>query len=495
MDDRRRAEVGWGRWGVAALLVGFLLRGFFVWIHPRFVGDTLAYGDLAHNLLTHHVFGFTEDVIRPTLIRLPGYPVFLAACFLVFGDANYLAVVWVQVVVDLVGCVLLGVLAERLMGRRAGFHPNEQKRSPGTPGVAVLWLAALCPFAANYAAAALTETLSLFCVTLALFGLERWCARWREGQRGLGWAAVVGAALSVAVLVRPDEGLLAAAVVPVMAWVGWRHSHISSARCGAPGLWAGLGPAAVASLIVVLPLVGWAGRNWRTFHVVQPLAPRYANDPGEDVAYGFQRWYRTWAVEFKSTVDVYWPYDGSLIRLGNLPARAFDDAAQREETGAVFAAYNEETSATPAFDAAFARIAEERVAAHPVRYYVVLPVAREMNMWLRPRTELMKLPIDWWVVRAHPGRSGFEIGYALLNAVYLGLGVVGLWRWRRRGWGGNGAVAAAMVGFVALRCVLLLTLDNSEPRYTLECFPVVILLAGFVFARGGVSGESGSRTC
>jgi hypothetical protein len=30
-----------------------------------------------------------------------------------------------------------------------------------------------------------------------------------------------------------------------------------------------------------------------------------------------------------------------------------------------------------------------------------------------------------------------------------------------------------------LRCVLLLTLDNSEPRYTLECFPVVIVLAAF----------------
>jgi hypothetical protein len=119
-----------------------------------------------------------------------------------------------------------------------------------------------------------------------------------------------------------------------------------------------------------------------------------------------------------------------------------------------------------------------------------------MNMWLRPRTELMKLPIDWWMVRAHPWRSVFEIAYALLNAVYLALGVVGLRRWRTRGWCGNGAVAAAMVGFVALRCALLLTLDNSEPRYTLECFPVVIVLGAFVFARSqNVSGGFGSLCC
>jgi len=27
-----------------------------------------------------------------------------------------------------------------------------------------------------------------------------------------------------------------------------------------------------------------------------------------------------------------------------------------------------------------------------------------------------------------------------------------------------------------------LTLDNSEPRYTLECFPIVIMFAAFAFA-------------
>jgi peptidoglycan/LPS O-acetylase OafA/YrhL len=97
----------------------------------------------------------------------------------------------------------------------------------------------------------------------------------------------------------------------------------------------------------------------------------------------------------------------------------------------------------------------------------------------------MKMPLDWWSVRSHPGRSAFEMGYAALDALYLGWAVVGLWRWRARAWSGNAALAAAMVGFVALRCALLLTLDNSEPRYTLECFPVVILLAGFVFAARG----------
>ena len=42
------------------------------------------------------------------------------------------------------------------------------------------------------------------------------------------------------------------------------------------------------------------------------------------------------------------------------------------------------------------------------------------------------------------------------------------------------ALAWAMVAFVVLRCALLLTLDNSEPRYTLEFFPLLIVWASFL---------------
>jgi 4-amino-4-deoxy-L-arabinose transferase-like glycosyltransferase len=445
-------------WGAAALVAGAVLRAVFVHFHARFVGDALTYGDLAHNMLFHHIFGFTDDRVRPTLIRLPGYPAFLAACFRVFGDANFPAVLWVQVVVDLLSCALLGVLAGRLMGRRAGL--------------AAVWLAALCPFTANYAAAVLTETLSLFCVVLAMFGLERWSAAWRAGERGTAWASVTGAALAYAVLLRPDQGLLAAAVVPAMAWVGLGSSS------GRRRWVAGLRPAAIASVIVVLPLLAWGVRNKHTMHVFQPLAPRYANEPGELVLFGFQRWYRTWAIDFKSTVDVYWNYDGDVLRLEDLPPRAFDNPEEMAATSALYAQYNVQATVTPAIDAGFGRLADERAKAHPLRFYVLLPLARDLNMWLRPRTELMKMPVAWWDVRAHPKRSLAAMAYAGLNAVYLALGCAGLWMWGRRGWSGNRPLVAAMVAFVALRFVLLLTLDNSEPRYTLECFPVVILLAG-----------------
>jgi 4-amino-4-deoxy-L-arabinose transferase-like glycosyltransferase len=453
--DERRTGYGWG----AALVAGAILRLLLLHIRPRFSGDALMYSELAHNMLAHHIFGFSENIIRPTLIRLPGYPIFLAACFVVFGNANYLAVLWVQMAIDLASCALLGALAWRLAGRRAGL-------------IAV-WLAALCPFTANYSVTVLTESLSLFCVVLGFFALERWDAQWMTGRRGLGWAVATGCALSFAVLLRPDQGLLAAAVVPVMLWVSLRHRHQTLANR--------LLPATVASLVVLLPLLAWTGRNWRTFHVIQPLTPRYANDPDEVVPVGFQRWYRTWAIDYQSTFDVYWNYNDSRLNLADLPHRAFDNAEQLAQTRSLYAQYNQVVTATPAFDKAFAQIAKERIAYHPLRYYVALPIARELDMWLRPRTELMKMPIDWWAIGSHPKRSAAEIAYALLNAAYLGLAIAGIFCWRARKWSERGALAFAMLSFVGLRCLLLLTLDNSESRYTLECFPIVILLASFAF--------------
>jgi len=454
--ETRRAGYGWG----AALVAGALLRLLFFWLRPTVAGDALMYGDLAHNIVAHHVYGFSGAVIQPTLIRLPGYPLFLAACFAVFGAGNYAAVVVVQMLVDLAGCVLLGLLAERLAGRRAGL--------------AAVWLAALCPFTANYSMVVLAETLSVFCVVVALVALERWDTRWRAGERGWEWVLLLGCALSGAVLLRPDEGILAAAILPVMLWVGLRRRGLSVGRRVAP--------AVVAALMVALPLSLWAVRNWRVFHVFQPLAPRYANDPDEAVPLGFQRWFRTWAVDYKATYDIYWNYDDTRMRVEDLPARAFDTEEQGEQTRELFERYNKVVSATPEFDTEFARIAAERIADHPVRYYVLLPVAREADMWLRPRLELTRMPVDWWAVRAHPWESVEEIAYALLNAAYLALAAVGLVRWWRRGWDGRREIAVAMLGFVALRCVLLLTLDNSEPRYTLECFPVVILLGAIALA-------------
>jgi hypothetical protein len=230
--------------------------------------------------------------------------------------------------------------------------------------------------------------------------------------------------------------------------------------------------------LTLLPLVPWAIRNWRVFHVVQPLAPRFATDPGQPNPYGFQRWYRTWALEFASTVTIYWPYDGSPIQVADLPDRAFDSNAQYAETESIIAQYNQSNASTPEVDARFDKLARERIADDPVRYYLALPVGRVLNMMFRPRTEMIPVPVEWWKFKA--AGDWFSLFYAVLNAAFFVLAGKGLAR--RALWREQQPVVWAMVATMGMRVALLLTIDNSEARYTLEFFPVLIVMGAGVLA-------------
>ncbi len=448
-----------GFYAALALAAGLALRLWYIARAGRVDGDTLIYGNIAKNWMLHGVYGFATSAkgLLPTLIRLPGYPIFLAACFRIFGVDHYVAVMYVQCLFDLFTCLLIAALARRLFGQRAA--------------IVALWLSAVCPFTATYVAAPLTEILTLFTITLTFYSLERWRSAGLGFNRWL-WATTVTMAYSV--LLRPEQGMLPAVVVPAMVWMSWRSPD------GLP-LSRKLWPVAVAAICVVLPLAPWAVRNWRTFHVIQPLAPRSATDPGENIPRGFQHWYRTWAVDFASTELVYWNYDSTDLRIGDLPTRAFNSEEQYSTTASLLSDYNQKDNATPALDQRFEALAEQRIHAAPISYYIGLPIARLVNMLFRPRTEMMQIGLDWW--NWHEYRSQTLLAYtmAAVNLGYFVLGAIGLWLWWRAGWGVHAALAGAMLAFVLLRCALLLTLDNSEPRYTLEFFPLLIVWGSYIF--------------
>ena len=131
--------------------------------------------------------------------------------------------------------------------------------------------------------------------------------------------------------------------------------------------------------------------------------------------------------------------------------------------------YNAITTLTPEIDARFAQLARERIHVHPFRYYFTLPLLRLADMWLRPRVETMNVHLRWWQYAQHPAETRVALFYGALNLAYLVAAFLGALRWPR--------MAGAMVALIVLRSLLLATLEAPESRYTLECFPLVIVLA------------------
>jgi hypothetical protein len=438
--------------GLMALGAGAALRLWFIHAYPEVQGDPLIYGGIAKNWMLHGIYGkTTSGSLLPTLIRLPGYPLFLILCFKLFGLEHYHAVMYAQTAIDLGTCVLVAASAYHLWNEKAGWW--------------ALWLCCLCPFTANYAATPLTETIELFTIALAIYALLRFldAPQWK-------WALLEAFAWSYASLLRPDGALIAVALCPAIVWYG-RNSW-GTARM--------IRFALAAGVLSVLPFIPWTIRNWRTFHVIQPLAPRYATDPGEDTLPGFNRWTKTVCVDLTCTWEVYWNANSDAIKLDTLPSRAFDSPAQYAETRALLEDYNRTTTLSPDLDDRFAKLAAERIHDDPLRYYLALPLARVADMWLRPRTELLWIELRWWEYDRHNAETEFALAYAGLNLLYLLLALWGLRRWP--------LLSGAMLAFILLRCALLATIEAPEPRYTLECFPMLIVLASVALApRKGVA--------
>jgi len=445
------------RFFVAASLAALSLRLIFVFRFPGVVDDSRLYANIAENWLQHGIYGVTNSgVIMPTLSRLPGYPAFLAAIFAIFGIENFRAVLLVQVLFDLATCFLIADLARRFLSDRAAQT--------------AFLLAGLCPFLANYAASALTETLEIFFTTLAL----------NLAFRGLGVGESVparpplvwlgsGLSIGAGILLRPDGGILLAAIGGYLLILLTRSlrsasgAHALPSRIVLAGLLVGAGAAA--------PLIPWTLRNLHTLHRFEPLAPRYANDSDELVMTGFNRWVKTWMADYVSVQEIYWNVPGEEIDVTRLPSRAFDSQQQREQTSTLFADYNRDHDMSPELDSRFAALAATRIQAAPLRYYLWLPAVRIADMWLRPRTELFPSDPRWWEFNDDGRWLAVSLAFGLLNLIYVAMAAAGLARSRE--FFGIGLFVLLLL----LRSAFLGALENPEPRYTLECYPIVLLLA------------------
>ena len=318
------------------LFVAFSFRVAIARILPNDAPDDgRVYDQIARNLLDQHVYSHeSEPPFAPSLIRMPGYPLFLAGVYSVSGHNGKTAARIVQALMDTSTCAMIAFVAFL-------WEPEESRKRRSS--IAALALAAICPFTTIYVATILTETPTMFfaigmtlTATLALKAKNQKKTLWL-------WIAT-GLLAGMAVLFRPDSGLFALALgLTLVTATLSRTSEVKLSKPREEILYrtartSYLG--AVFSLAFCLVLVPWAIRNYRVFHLFQPLSPAHAEMPGEFVPRGYLTWVRTWIDDGRYIGPTIWLLDAGPIKVASIPDRAFDSAEEKERVSALLEKYN-----------------------------------------------------------------------------------------------------------------------------------------------------------
>jgi hypothetical protein len=327
--------------------------------------DSKTYARIARNLLEQHSYSDAEAApYAPTLIRLPGYPLFLAAIYKLFGHGNNGAVRIVQALVDTATCGLIALLAFY-------WEPDEGRKRAAA--IAALALAAVCPFTAIYSATVLTEVPTMFlavamCVAATIAFRKTFTTEDTEKSKSnknlrqaLLWWLIAGLLGGLAVLIRPDSGLFVAAIgltllltalrVPTLvelfargkdpAKVGTLNAGRDRRRLFAwPALLRTLAAGSVFSIAFILVLVPWTIRNARVFHRFQPLAPAHGEMPDEFVPRGYYLWLRTWLDDERYVAPFLWSLNTDPITMDDAPPHAFDSRDEKNRVAALLEKYN-----------------------------------------------------------------------------------------------------------------------------------------------------------
>jgi len=464
-----------------ALALGLWLRLFFLLKYPVATsGDTALYEDLATNWFRHHTYAMTiDDSVVPVDVRMPGYPAFLSLIYALTGQVGVSARIWVmlaQAAIDLLGCMFVALAALYLL----------QTASRSTNKTAVLragfWIAALCPFIANYNAVLLTETIATCVSAIAFCLLVRLAARCSElfvpiaGLKASWdktpeyWAALFGLSVGAMALFRPESPIFVVSVWLALAWFFWKHRELRR--------WFKL--AFLSALFCAAALTPWAVRNAVTLHEFQFLAPKDTNLPSEHPPYGFMAWEKTWLYRMADCYAVTWKLNEEPIHLDDIPARAFDSDSEKSAIASLIAQHNQNLNLTQEQDAAFGQIAKQRTSNHPLRTFVWVPLQRALTIWFTPRIELLPFSGNVFPLRQNweDDRADqlISAGFFLLNVLYLGLALCGfmrLWRLSSR----IRPALFAIAVYLLVRTAFLTSVEAPEPRYVLVCFPIILALA------------------
>jgi 4-amino-4-deoxy-L-arabinose transferase-like glycosyltransferase len=211
--------------------VALALRVIVALVHPYYLPDSADYSALAKAIAAGHAYEVHGQMAR----RMPGYPIFMAGFYRVFGD-QHLPILLAQAVLSALTAVfaaMLGRCVSPAVGLLAGA------------------LAAMDPLGIGFAASLLTEPLFTCVFILSLLMLT--ALMQRPGRWGL-WL-IFSVVWAMGVYVRAEVSLC---IFPLLAWCIFvaRPAQRAKSIIGS----------VLTLLIVLICLLPWWMRNNALFH-------------------------------------------------------------------------------------------------------------------------------------------------------------------------------------------------------------------------------------
>jgi 4-amino-4-deoxy-L-arabinose transferase-like glycosyltransferase len=242
-----KAESGRSGRNERLLLAGILLGalafrlGVFLAVYAEdptriLTADSMSYVDSARALVQVGRFALAPDLPDvPQTVRTPGYPLFIAGLYAIFGE-RHAPVILAQLVVSVATVGLVYLIGVRFWGATAAT-------------MAILILA-LDYTTFLYSQLLLTETLFTFALVLTVWIAIRFLL---AEQRRPRYALYLGLGLALQALIRPISYYLIFVILPGVLLIGtrsrWKRKEL-----------------ATVSLLILLPWVllvgGWQVRNW-----------------------------------------------------------------------------------------------------------------------------------------------------------------------------------------------------------------------------------------
>jgi hypothetical protein len=141
---------------------------------------------------------------------------------------------------------------------------------------------------------------------------------------------------------------------------------------------------------------------------------------------------------------------------------------------------------TPALDAAFGEIARERNLRRPLRHYFWLPLKRARSLWIGPHADYFPFAGELFPLEDLDHATHQQIWLPLFAAlvwIYTLLGLAGGWvLWRSPDAAARRWLLLVFL-MIFIRLAYFSTMENPEPRYTVEIFPFLAILGGIAIAR------------